>query len=501
MASEQILVVEDNPTNMRLTRDILEGLGYSVLAAENAYLGIALAKGKNPALILMDLSLPGLDGLAATALLKQDAGTRHIPVVALTAHAMERDRESARAAGCSGFISKPIDLKSFRQTVTEFVRPTPAKSSTPPCHRVLVVDDDPLNRQLMVAMLTALGWESEVCGDGVEALARLHPGIDLVLLDVMMPGMDGFQVAQRIRATTDCRDVPILMVTALSGKEERLRAVEAGANDFIAKPVDYTELRIRATSLLKMKTAQDAVKQQHAGLEALVTQRTAALQLALDETVRAQELAHECQLETIQRLAVAAEFKDKDSLVHLRRVSWFSVLLARRLGLPNDEVECLRHASTLHDVGKLAIAESILVKPGKLDPEEWQQMQQHSRIGAQMLAGSRSRFLQVGEVIALTHHEKWDGSGYPQGLAREAIPLFGRICAVADVFDALTSARPYKDAFHVQAACEILREGKGSHFDPRLVDLFLADFDEVLQIREQAAFQDAGGNDPAVPSR
>jgi putative two-component system response regulator len=336
-------------------------------------------------------------------------------------------------------------------------------------------------------MTTALGWEAEVCVDGIEALAKLDAGVDLVLLDVMMPGMNGFEVAQRIRATPATSDIPILMVTALSGKEERLRAVEAGANDFIAKPVDYTELRVRATSLLKMKAAQDAVKRQQAELEAQVAQRTAALRTALGETVDARELAYECQLETIERLAVAAEFKDKDSVLHLRRVSGYSELLARRLGLPEAEVECLRHASTLHDVGKLAVAESILLKPSGLSPDEWLQMQQHSVIGAQMLAGSRSRFLQTGEVIALTHHEKWDGSGYPHGLSREEIPLWGRICAVADVFDALTSARPYKAAFDVRTACEILREGRGSHFDPRLIDLFLADFDEVLKVLNRRA--------------
>jgi putative two-component system response regulator len=489
MADEQILVVEDNPTNMRLTRDILEGLGYSVLGAENADIGISLARGKKPALILMDLSLPGLDGLAATALLKRDAETCHIPVVALTAHAMERDRENARVAGCVGFITKPIDLKSFRQTVTELVRPTPEPAKTMPLPRVLVVDDEPLNRQLLLGMATALGWEVELAVNGFEALANLHSGIDLVLLDVMMPGMDGFEVARRVRANADTVDIPILMVTALSGKEERLRAVEAGANDFIAKPVDFTELRVRARSLLKMKSAQDAVKRQQAELEELVAQRTAELRTALGETVRAQELAQECQLETIQRLAVAAEFKDKDSVLHLRRVSSYSVLLARRLGLPHDEVECLRHASTLHDVGKLAVAESILLKPASLAPEEWRLMQQHSLIGAQMLAGSRSPFLRGGEVIALTHHEKWDGSGYPRRLAGEAIPLWGRICAVADVFDALTSARPYKPAFDIHSACEILRRGKGSHFDPQLIDLFLSDFDEVLQLRSRTAAQ------------
>ena len=486
MADEKILVVEDNPTNMRLTRDILEGLGYSVLAAEDADRGISLAKAGSPALILMDISLPGMDGLAATAVLKQDARTRHIPVVALTAHAMERDKESARVAGCAGYITKPIDLKSFRKTVGELIGSQPEASRRAAAQRILVVDDEPHNRQLLVAMLTSLGWEAEVASDGFDALAKLHPGVDLVLLDLMMPGLDGFDVARRIRANPEVSDLPILMVTALTGQEERLRAVEAGANDFLAKPVDYTELRVRVTSLLKVKAAQDAVKRQQADLEELVAQRTAALREALDERVQAQQSAHAYQLETIHRLAVAAESRDKDSALHLRRVSGYTALLARRLGFPEGEVECLRHASMLHDVGKVAIPQSILLKPGKLDPEEWRVMRQHPVIGAQILAGSRSPYLQAGEVIALSHHEKWDGSGYPHGLAGERIPLCGRICAVADVFDALTSERPYKQAFDVRSACETLQRGKGNHFEPRLVDLFLADLNEVLRIRGDA---------------
>jgi putative two-component system response regulator len=331
---------------------------------------------------------------------------------------------------------------------------------------VLIVDDEPQNRQLLGAMLSVLGVGWETAEDGFEALARLHPGIDLVLLDVMMPGLDGFEVARRIRANPLVGDVPILMVTALAGKPERLRAVEAGANDFITKPVDMTELRVRVSSLLKVKAAQDLLKRHHEELETLVVQRTAALSGAL-------ELAHECQLETIRRLAIAAESRDPHCAHHLRRVSRYSASLGRRLGLPEPEVERLGHASTLHDVGKIAIPQSILLKPGNLDAAELTQMQQHTLIGAQILSDSRSPYLQMGETIALTHHEKWDGSGYPQGLRGEQIPLAGRICAVADVFDALTTERAYKPAFSVATARRLLEEGKGSHFEPRLVELFL----------------------------
>src|SRR5688500_2421679 len=229
MASEEILVVEDNPANMRLTRDILESLGYRVMGAVDAPTGISLAREHNPALILMDLSLPGMDGLQATEALKRDPQTSHIPVVALTAHAMERNRESARAAGCADFITKPIDLKNFRRLVAQWVpqapEPAPAAPQPSPKNRrprVLLVDDEPLNCQLLRAMSESLGWDSETCASGFEALEALHPAIDLVLLDVMMPGLDGFSVARRIRASLEFHDLPILMVTALSGREERL---------------------------------------------------------------------------------------------------------------------------------------------------------------------------------------------------------------------------------------------------------------------------------------
>ena len=351
--------------------------------------------------------------------------------------------------------------------------------------RVLIVDDEEQNCELLEAMIESLGHESRIARDGMEAIANLKSDIDLVLLDVMMPKMDGFEVAHRIRAGSDFNDVPIIMVTALTAKEDRLRAVEAGANDFIAKPVDRTELRVRTTSLLKVKEAQDAIKHYQAELEEKVRQRTADLRQALDDTVEAQHRTHEAHLDMIQRLAVAAEYKDEDTGAHIQRMSRYSVLLATKINLSEDEVNLILNSSPMHDVGKIGIPETILLKPDSLTEEEWVVMKEHTTMGSNILSGSSSELLKAGEVIALSHHEKWDGSGYPNGLVGKDIPLWGRICAVADVFDALTSERPYKKAYSNENAVGMMKEGRGSHFDPDLLDLFFENIDEIVEVQKE----------------
>jgi len=352
--------------------------------------------------------------------------------------------------------------------------------------RVLVVDDEALNRKVLEGFLKGLGHETVPAASGVEALERLDESIDLVLLDIMMPGMDGYEVCRQIREEHRCSDVPVIVVTALSSAEDRLRAVEAGANDFIAKPIDKTELRVRSDSMLRIKDARDEVKRYQSELEELVSVRTRALEMAVDNLRSLQEATRAAHLETVHCLSFAAEYKDEDTAFHIQRMSRYSSLLAERLGLPASEVETVLHASPMHDVGKIGIPDAILLKPGKLDADEWKLMREHTTIGARILGDSSdSELLQVGSVIALSHHEKWDGSGYPAGLAGEDIPLYGRICAVADVFDALTSKRPYKEAFPVEKALAIMREGHGSHFDPRILDLFFDNLDTVLEIKER----------------
>jgi putative two-component system response regulator len=351
--------------------------------------------------------------------------------------------------------------------------------------RVLVVDDDDATRAITQAMVRAQGHEVESASDGIEGLAKLRLGVDLVLLDVVMPGMDGFEVCRRIRRDPAAADVPVIMLTSMASRDDRLRAVDAGANDFIAKPVDETEFRIRSASLLKLKDAQDALKDYQAHLEELVRQRTASLRSALEQMAQAQRLAYLAQLDTVERLAIVAEYKDKVTARHIERMSHYCAVIARGLNLPPGEVELILHASRMHDVGKIAVPDIILRKPSSLDGPEWTVMRGHALIGGLILENSSSELLQAGRVIAMCHHERWDGAGYPSGLVGENIPLWGRICAVADVFDAVTSERPYKPAYSNDVAMSILREGRGTQFDPAVVDIFFECIDQILAVQGQ----------------
>ncbi len=356
--------------------------------------------------------------------------------------------------------------------------------STP--QRILIVDDEEMNRESLVEMVESLEHETETAEDGIGALAMLKLDFDAILLDVNMPGMDGFEVARRIRKDANFGSVAIIMVTGQTSREDRIRAVEAGVNDFIAKPVDYVELRVRLESQLKIKDQQDAILKHQTELETLVETRTEALRETLAEMAEAQRETHDAYLATIRRLAIAAEFKDIDTGAHIERVSRFCALLGRLYNLPPGEIEILRHASPMHDVGKMGIPDGILMKPGKLNEKEWEVMKQHTVIGSRILEGSNSQLLKAGELIARTHHEWWDGSGYPNGLTGEEIPLMGRICAVADVFDAVTNERPYKPAYSNEDAVEILIEKKGSHLESSLVDLFIENLDKVVIIQSDS---------------
>ncbi|MBC8394869.1 MAG: response regulator [Deltaproteobacteria bacterium] len=354
--------------------------------------------------------------------------------------------------------------------------------------RILIVDDVKLNRELLQSYLESMNYESEEAQDGIEALAKLDLNIDLVLLDVMMPVMDGYEVVRQIRDDPNYSDIPVIMVTALTDKEDRLRAVESGANDFITKPIERNELRLRVTSLLKMKEGQDLIKQHRAELEDKVKEQTASLRKALEKMAEAQRKTYKAHLSTIYRLAVAAEYKDQHTAAHIRRMSHYSAIIAKGLNLPPGEVEIILNSSPMHDVGKLGIPDAIMLKPGKLNEEEREIIKQHTIIGSRILCDSESELLNAGETIALTHHEKWDGSGYPQGLAGEEIPLWGRICAVADVFDALTTKRPYKEAIDNVQVYEILKNEKGSHFDPNVIEVFFDRLPEIISI--QAKYRD-----------
>jgi putative two-component system response regulator len=351
--------------------------------------------------------------------------------------------------------------------------------------KILVVDDELINRKVLEGLLKSYGLECVSAESGPAALALLDESIDLVLLDIMMPGMDGFLVAKAIRDMPKFADLPIVMVTALSAKEDRLRAVEAGANDFVAKPIDSMELGVRMKSLLRMKGYHDEIKGYQQHLEQVVTDKTRALRGALVELEQARLATVRAHMETIRKLSSAAEYKDEDTASHILRMSRYCAVIAEHSGLDPDAVDLILYSSPMHDIGKMGIPDAILLKPGKLNDEEWQVMRLHTIMGANILDDSTSKYLEMGAVIAFTHHEKWDGSGYPRGLAGEDIPLFGRICAVADVFDALTTRRPYKEALSNAEAIEIMTKGRGTHFDPALFDIFISKFPLIEAIQQE----------------
>ncbi|OGR40331.1 MAG: two-component system response regulator [Desulfovibrionales bacterium GWA2_65_9] len=351
--------------------------------------------------------------------------------------------------------------------------------------KILIVDDELINRKVLEGLLRSYGLACVSADSGPAALALLDESIDLVLLDIMMPGMDGFLVAKTIREMPTFADLPIVMVTALSAKEDRLRAVEAGANDFVAKPIDSTELSVRMKSLLRMKGYHDEVKGYQQHLEQMVAEKTKALRGALVELEHARLATVRAHMETIHKLSAAAEYKDEDTASHILRMSRYCAVIAERAGLDDETVDLILNSSPMHDIGKMGIPDAILLKPGKLDAQEWEVMRRHTVMGADILRGGSSKYLETGADIALSHHEKWDGSGYPRNLAGEDIPLFGRICAVADVFDALTTKRPYKEAYSNERAIKIMTQGRGAHFDPKLFDIFLSNLSLFEAIQQE----------------
>ncbi|MEI6313800.1 MAG: two-component system response regulator [Syntrophus sp. (in: bacteria)] len=344
---------------------------------------------------------------------------------------------------------------------------------------ILVVDDQPQNIELLEAYLVPQGYEVVMAAGGEEALGKLSGNqIDLILLDVMMPGMDGLEVTRRVRQDNAHRLLPIILVTALRETEDRVKGIEAGCDDFISKPVDKMELLARVRSLLKVKAYNDLMSNYREELESEVAGRTEELKHAL-ERIKADGL------EMIYRLSMASEFKDRETGAHIKRMSRYAAAVAGHMKLNKSAIETILYAAPMHDLGKIGIPDLILLKPAKLNPGEWEIMKQHTVIGAKILEGSDAEFIRLGETIAQHHHEKWDGSGYPNRLKGVEIPIAGRISAIADVFDALTSKRPYKEAFSVEESLAIIREGRGSHFDPEVVDAFFAIQDEILTVKKQ----------------
>ncbi|AVP56362.1 response regulator [Pulveribacter suum] len=323
---------------------------------------------------------------------------------------------------------------------------TPAEDHRP---RLLLVDDEPTNLHVLRHVLED-DYRLLFATDGERALAiarQQQP--ELIVLDVMMPGMDGYAVCAQLRAQPETAAIPVIFVTALADVQDETRGFEAGCVDYIAKPISAPVVRARVRTHLSL--------------------------------VRLQEL-RDTRLHVVQRLARAAEFKDNETGMHVVRMSHFAHRLALALGHAGSWADDLLHAAPMHDVGKIGIPDAVLRKPGPLDAVEWTLMRRHPEFGAEIIGEHAGGMLRMAHTIALTHHEKWDGSGYPHGLAGEAIAPEGRIVAIADVFDALTTRRPYKEPWSVEAAAAHLREQSGRHFDPVMVDAFIRELPAMQEI-------------------
>lgn len=321
---------------------------------------------------------------------------------------------------------------------------------------LLLVDDEATNLQVLRHILQE-EYRLLFAKDGGKALEmaeREQP--DLILLDVMMPGMTGYEVCEALKAQAHLQAVPVIFVTALVDVEDEARGFAVGAVDYITKPVSPPIVRARVRTHLSL--------------------------------VRMDEL-RQTRLQIVQRLGMAAEYKDNETGLHVIRMSHFSKVLALAAGFSEAAAEELLNAAPMHDIGKIGIPNAVLRKPGKLDEQEWAVMRQHVEIGARIIGEHASGLLRTAQRIGLSHHEKWDGTGYPNGLSGEDIPLEGRIVAIADVFDALTSVRPYKTAWSVEEAVGLLREESGKHFDPQLVELFIQQLPAILEIKERWAEQ------------
>lgn len=339
--------------------------------------------------------------------------------------------------------------------------------------KIAVIDDAQINVTLMQALVRKIEGCEPVCFTESAAALEwcLTAAPDLVIVDYMMPAPDGLEFIAKLRAGPQGKDLPIVMITADHEKDVRYRALELGATDFLTKPVDRIEFTSRVRNMLDIRRSHLLLADRAAQLAAEVRSATAEI--------------HARELETILRLARAAEFRDPETGAHIQRMAHFSRLIARNLGCDAHTQDLVLQAAPMHDVGKLGTPDHILLKPGKLTPEEFEIMKRHAAIGWEILKDSSSPMLQMAAEIAHSHHEKFDGSGYPRGLAGSAIPLVGRIVAVADVFDALTSVRPYKKAWDVARALEFIAEGRGVHFDPDCVAAFFAAEAEVAEVRSR----------------
>lgn len=339
--------------------------------------------------------------------------------------------------------------------------------------KIIICDDSITNVAILKELLESEGFsEVNAVTDPREVLPCCKEnGSDLLLLDIEMPHMNGIAVVEQIRNEFKSELIPILMLTGVSGHDIKNKALQAGANDFVNKPFDQTEVLLRVKNLIHVRMAYKTQRQANEKLELEVEKRTRELNLATESLIR--------------RLAMAGEFRDSETGNHVIRVGKYSRVLADAYGLPANIAFMIETAAPMHDIGKIGIPDSILLKKDKLSQEEMNTMKSHTKYGAELLGDHSSMVVQMASSIALNHHEHWDGTGYPKGLTGESIPAEGRIVALADVFDALSTVRPYKKSWKMEEVVNYINEQSGKLFDPQLVQLFSKNLDKMLEIREK----------------
>lgn len=490
-----ILIVDDEPQVISSLKRNLVYAGFNVLSALNADEAFAAIENNEVEIVICDENMPGVSGSALLSLINKlhpaivnilMTGNLNVDVISnalnrghifkLITKPVRRDflmdcvqqavtERELRKNICFPFMSKKKEAKELVES-TENILPNFCRNTG--SRKIMIADDSAIARSVLKkSILSILNAEILEFDDGrkcLEGINNFEP--DIIFMDILMPHMNGIEVLKEIRNKN--KEVIVIMVTAAKYNSElKLEALSAGANEFIQKPVDKNELEARVKTITELLNARD-----------MITNRALLLQSQVELST---QIIREREFETLRLLAIAAEHSDETTGEHVMRVGTFSSIVAKRMGMNAEYCDQIYHSAPLHDIGKISVKDNILNKPGRLTDDEFRIMMAHSSIGYEMLKNANSPYIRLGAEIALNHHEKFDGSGYPNGLKSEAIPLSGRIVALVDVFDALTHSRPYKDAWPVEKALNLIRNERGIHFDPDVTDAFLQGIDEVLE--------------------